>query len=71
MMWDLHITPNNEIHIPLPNPTAFNGDIVTFDDTGANRDIALGNTIAPGDMTFTTVPAIIVQVAVPSAAPAA
>jgi fibronectin-binding autotransporter adhesin len=51
--WDLHTT-QNWTSAALVNPNLFfNGDNVLFNDTGANREIAIGGAIAPGNMTFT------------------
>ena len=50
--WDLHNTGNWTSVAPSNPNLFFNGDNVTFDDTGANRDIAVGGILQPGNMTF-------------------
>ncbi len=50
--WDLHNTPNWTSTAPSNPNLFFNGDNVTFDDTGANRDIAVGGNLQPGNMVF-------------------
>ena len=51
--WDLHQTANWHTTEAIANPNLFfNGDKIFFDDTGANRDISLGGSVAPGDMNF-------------------
>src|SRR5262249_33478854 len=54
--WDLHQTPNwNTTEVPAVNldpPKYYNGVNLFFENTGANRDISLGGTVSPGNMTF-------------------
>ena len=51
-VWDIRGTANWNSNAPFSPNLFFQADNVTFDDTGANKSISLGEVVSPSSMTF-------------------